>query len=112
MQPQVYQWDALTDALYGVLYYMHAKSSVKEMSSSRKDVFLWLFAASTWGVTTQRRSMKTIAFVVYKNPHSFGLWDPIPSWKNIAANLGLCAFASLEHYPPSMEGHQKVQAIM
>lgn len=99
----------LTDALYGVRYYMHAKEfDPKEMEAHPEKMYFYRF---TNRFDMGRHYTETVyednRFVVYKNPHSFPLAYGTNSLvKNIQFGTNN-AFANQNIILNSMEGHQK-----
>lgn len=99
----------LTDALYGVRYYMHAKEfDPKEMEAHPEKMYFYRF---TNRFDMGRYYTETVyednRFVVYKNPHSFPLAYGTNSLvKNIQFGANN-AFANQNIILNSMEGHQK-----
>ena len=99
----------LTDALYGVRYYMHAKEfDPKEMEEHPEKMYFYRF---TNRFDMGRYYTETVyednRFVVYKNPHSFPLAYGTNSLvKNIQFGANN-AFANQNIILNSMEGHQK-----
>ena len=99
----------LTDALYGVRYYMHAKEfNPKEMEAHPEKMYFYRF---TNRFDMGRYYTETVyednRFVVYKNPHSFPLAYGTNSLvKNIQFGVNN-AFANQNIILNSMEGHQK-----
>jgi putative transmembrane protein len=99
----------LTDALYGVRYYMHAKDfDPKEMEAHPEKMYFYRF---TNRFDMGRYYTETVyednRFVVYKNPHSFPLAYGTNSLvKNIQFGANN-AFANQNIILNSMEGHQK-----
>lgn len=99
----------LTDALYGVRYYMHAKEfDPKEMEAHPEKMYFYRF---TNRFDMGRYYTETVyednRFVVYKNPQSFPLAYGTNSLvKNIQFGANN-AFANQNIILNSMEGHQK-----
>ena len=99
----------LTDALYGVRYYMHAKEfDPKEMEAHPEKMYFYRF---TNRFDMGRYYTETVyednRFVVYKKPHSFPLAYGTNSLvKNIQFGANN-AFANQNIILNSMEGHQK-----
>jgi putative transmembrane protein len=99
----------LTDALYGVRYYMHAKEfDPKEMEAHPEKMYFYRF---TNRFDMGRYYTETIyednRFVVYKNPHSFPLAYGTNSLvRNIQFGANN-AFANQNIILNSMDGHQK-----
>lgn len=99
----------LTDALYGVRYYMHVKEfDPKEMEAHPEKMYFYRF---TNRFDMGRYYTETVyednRFVVYKNPHSFPLAYGTNSLvKNIQFGANN-AFANQNIILNSMEGHQK-----
>ena len=99
----------LTDALYGVRYYMHAKEfDPKEMEAHPEKMYFYRFTNRfDMGRYYTEKVYEDNRFVVYKNPHSFPLAYGTNSLvKNIQFGANN-AFANQNIILNSMEGHQK-----